>query len=44
MFNSVEGYGPSMVEVGLDLSGPPRKAPKSLIERIEERKLMCHVE
>jgi hypothetical protein len=44
MFNGVEGYGPSLAEVPLDLSGPPREAPKSLLERIEERKMMCHVE
>jgi hypothetical protein len=44
MFNGVEGYGPSMAEVPLDTRGPPREAPKSLPERIEERKMMCHVE
>lgn len=44
MFDGVEDYGPSLVEVPLDLSGPMREAPKSLPERIEERKMMCHVE
>jgi len=44
MFDGVEDYGPSLAEVPLDLSGPGREAPKSLPERIEERKMMCHVE
>ena len=44
MFNGVEDYGPSLAEVPLDLSGPPREGLKSLPERIEERKMMCHVE
>ena len=38
MFNVVEDYGPSLAEVPLDLSGPPPGVPKSLPERIEERK------
>ena len=44
MFNGVEDYGPSLAEVPLDLSGPSREVSKSLPERIEERKMMCHVE
>ena len=44
MFNGVEDYGPSLAEVPLDLSGPPLEVSKSLPERIEERKMMCHVE
>jgi hypothetical protein len=44
MFNGVESYGPSLAEVPLDLSGPSREVSKSLLERIEERKMMCHVE
>jgi len=44
MFNGVQDYGPSLAEVPLDLSGPAQEAPKSLPERIEERKMKCHVE
>jgi hypothetical protein len=44
MFNGVEGYGPSLAEVPLDLGGPPREVLKSLPERIEDRKMMCYVE